>query len=92
MYIYLVEFIGTLFTSYIILIFGNNWFVTGSSLAIATLFGSYFSTVAAYNPAMPILYLLSGKLSVYQIIPFIGAEILGALVAFFLYTKIYNNK
>jgi hypothetical protein len=40
---------------------------------------------------MAIIYYVSGKLLMYQLIPFISAEIFGALAAFFVYTKIYNK-
>jgi len=85
MNIYLVEFLGSLFTTYFVLLSNNNWFVSGVSLAFAMLLGGYFSVTAAYNPAIAMVFYAKGKIHKNELIPFIAAEFLGALAAFFAY-------
>jgi aquaporin Z len=76
---YLVEFAGTLFLMFIILATGN-WMAIGAALAIVALLGGPISG-GAYNPAVAIALMTSGKLSRSDVIPYIIAEIAGALAA-----------
>jgi len=82
---YLVEFLGTLFLMYIILA-TQNWLAIGFGLAIPVLLGGKISG-GAFNPAVAISLYVGGKISKMDIIPYIIFEILGALTAFYLYTK-----
>jgi len=75
---YLVEFLGTALLSFIVFSTGN-YLAIGAALAIAVLLGGGLSG-GAYNPAIAITLLASGKLSNSDIVPYIIAEILGALV------------
>jgi aquaporin Z len=76
---YLVEFAGTMFLMFIILATGN-WIAIGAALAICALLGGPISG-GAYNPAVAIALMTSGKLSRSDVIPYIIAEIAGALAA-----------
>jgi aquaporin Z len=76
---YLVEFAGTMFLMFIILATGN-WMAIGAALAICALLGGPISG-GAYNPAVAIALMTSGKLSRSDVIPYIIAEIAGALAA-----------
>lgn len=76
---YLVEFAGTLFLMFIVLATGN-WMAIGAAIAIAILLGGPISG-AAYNPAVAIALMTTGKLSRSDVIPYIIAEIAGALAA-----------
>jgi aquaporin Z len=77
---YLVEFLGTLFLVFVILATGN-YLAIGAALAIAVLLGGAISG-GAFNPAVAIVLLVSGKIPSKDIIPYIVAEIAGALAAF----------
>jgi aquaporin Z len=77
---YLVEFLGTLFLVFVILATGN-YLAIGAALAIAVLVGGAISG-GAFNPAVAIVLLVSGKIPSKDIIPYIVAEIAGALAAF----------
>ena len=77
---YVVEFLGTLFLVFVILATGN-YLAIGAALAIAVLLGGAISG-GAFNPAVAIVLIVSGKISSKDIIPYIVAEIAGALAAF----------
>jgi aquaporin Z len=77
---YIVEFLGTLFLVFVILATGN-YLAIGAALAIAVLLGGAISG-GAFNPAVAIVLLVSGKIPSKDIIPYIVAEIAGALAAF----------
>lgn len=77
---YVVEFLGTLFLVFIILATGN-YLAIGAALAVAVLLGGAISG-GAFNPAVAIVLLVSGKIPSTDIIPYIVAEIAGALAAF----------
>ena len=77
---YIVEFLGTLFLVFVILATGN-YLAIGAALAIAVLLGGAISG-GAFNPAVALVLLISGKISSKDIIPYIVAEIAGALAAF----------
>ena len=76
---YLVEFLGTLFLMFIILTTGN-YLAIGAALAIGVLLGGAISG-GAFNPAVAIGLMYIGKLSKNDLIPYIIAQIAGALVA-----------
>jgi len=76
----IVEYLGTLFLMFIILSTGN-YIAIGSALAIAILLGGAISG-GSFNPAVTIALWAAGKLSASDILPYIVAEIAGALSAF----------
>jgi aquaporin Z len=82
---YLVEFLGTMFLMYVILATGN-WIAIGCALAIAALLGGPISG-GAFNPAVTISLYTAGKLQKADVLPYIIVEILGAISAFYVYSK-----
>ena len=82
---YLVEFLGTMFLMFVIFASGN-WVAIGAALSVAVLLGGAISG-AAYNPAVAIALYSAGKIPKNDVLPYIIAEILGALAAFFAYKK-----
>jgi aquaporin Z len=76
---YLVEFLGTLFLMFVILATGN-YLAIGAALAVAVLLGGAISG-GAFNPAVSIALMYSGKMSRSDLIPYIVAQVTGALVA-----------
>jgi len=86
---YLVEFLGT--TLLVFTIFTtNNWLAIGSALAVAVLFGGAISG-GAYNPAVAIALYAAGKLEKNDLVPYILVEILGSLLAFYMYKHFVNK-
>jgi len=83
MHKYFVEFLGTLFLVFVIFATGN-YLAIGAALAIAVLVGGSISG-GAFNPAVSIAMMYSGRMPRSDLIPYIVAQIAGALVAFELY-------
>jgi len=82
---YIVEFLGTMFLMFVIFTTGN-WFAIGSALAIAVYLGGAISG-GAFNPAVTISLYAANKLKKSDLIPYIIAQILGSLAAFYFYKK-----
>ena len=82
---YLVEFLGTMFLVFVIFATGN-WLAIGAALAVAVMLGGPVSG-GAYNPAVAISLYSAGKLAKSDVLPYIIAEILGGLAAFYAYKK-----
>jgi aquaporin Z len=80
---YIIEFLGTMFLMFIILTTGN-YLAIGSALALAVIMGGAISG-AAYNPAVALALMYMGKLPTKDLVPYIVAQISGALVAVHLY-------
>ena len=79
----LVEFFGTTIFLYVIIATGNPWLI-GLTLALLIYFlgnvsGGYF------NPAVTVMMVAAGKESKQQLIPYLFAQLLAALVALQLY-------
>jgi len=85
MYKYLAEFLGTLFLMYIIIATGNPLAI-GAALALATLMTVNISG-GYINPAVTISMAAAGKLDVNEIIPYVLAQVFGALVAVQIYLR-----
>jgi glycerol uptake facilitator-like aquaporin len=85
MYPYLAEFLGTLFLVYIIIATGNPLAI-GAALALAILMTTNISG-GHINPAVTIAMAVAGKLNVNEIIPYVLAQIFGALVAIQIYIR-----
>ncbi len=79
---YIVEFLGTLFLMFIILYTGN-YLAIGITLAILVFLGGPISG-GAFNPAVTLAFLAAKKISTNDVIPYIIAQIAGALVAVYL--------
>jgi aquaporin Z len=84
MHKYIVELLGTLFLSFIVFSTGN-FLAIGLALSVAAYFGGAISG-GAFNPAIAICLLISKKLSSMDIIPYIIAEIIGAVIGYYLGT------
>lgn len=87
---YLIEFVGTLFLSFVIFATGN-YLAIGLALAIAVMIGSAISG-GAFNPAITIALVYAGKLKESDLIPYTIAQIAGALAGFELYKVLMNRK
>ena len=86
---YLVEFLGTMFLMYVIFATGN-WLAIGAALGIAVMLGSAISG-GAFNPAVAISLYAAGKLPQADVLPYIIAQILVALAAFYAYKRFVNK-
>jgi aquaporin Z len=86
---YIVEFLGTMFLMFVIFATGN-WDAIGAALAVAVFLGGAISG-GAFNPAVAISLYAAGKLQKSDLIPYIIAQILGALAAFYAYKKFVNK-
>ena len=86
MYNYLVEFIATLFFVYVILATGNPLAI-GAALALVILVAGKFSG-GHVNPAVSVAMVSAGKLNVNDLMPYIIAQILGALTALQIYKRV----
>ena len=87
---YLVEFLGTLFLAFIIFATGN-YLAIGAALAVAVMLGGAISG-GAFNPAVTIALMYSGKLPRSDLIPYIVAQVAGALVGFELFKMVVNRR
>ena len=86
MYNYLVEFIATLFFVYVILATGNPLAI-GAALALVMLVAGKYSG-GYVNPAVSVAMVSAGKLNVNDLMPYIIAQILGALTALQVYKRV----
>jgi aquaporin Z len=86
---YLVEFLGTLFLVFVIFASGN-YLAIGAALAVAVLLGGGISG-GAFNPAVTIALMYSGKLPRSDLIPYIVAQIAGGLAGFELFKMVINR-
>lgn len=76
---YLVEAVGTYFLMLAILLTGN-WLVIGLTLAVVILIGGPLSG-GSFNPAVTLALHCAHKLPMRQVLPYIVAEVIGALAA-----------
>jgi glycerol uptake facilitator-like aquaporin len=82
---YLVEFLGTLFFLYIIIVVGNPLAI-GAALTIAIMLGGSISG-GNFNPAVTIMMAVAGKQPTSDVVPYILAQVAGGLAAFQLHTN-----
>jgi aquaporin Z len=87
---YLVEFLGTLFIAFVVFATGN-YLAIGAALAVAVMLGGVISG-GAFNPAVTIALMYSGKLPRSDLIPYIVAQVAGALVGFELFKMVVNRR
>lgn len=83
---YLVEFLGSLLLMFVIFTTGN-WLAIGAALAVAVLLGGNISR-GAFNPAVAISLSVANKLSYKELPLYILAEVLGMIVAYYLYLAV----
>lgn len=86
---YLVEFLGTMLLMFVILS-TNNYLAIGATLSVAILLGGAISG-GAFNPAVAIALMQAGKLPRSDLVPYILAQIAGALVALQLVKMLMNR-
>jgi aquaporin Z len=77
---YIVEFLGTMFLVFVIFATGN-YLAIGAALSVAILLGGMISG-GAFNPAVAIAMMYAGRLPRSDVIPYIIAQVAGALVGF----------
>lgn len=82
---YIVELVGTLFLVFVILV-TNNAVAIGAALAIAIIAGSKISG-GHFNPAVTMAMAAAGKKSVNDVLPYVLAQVSGALIALELYKQ-----
>lgn len=76
---YLVEFLGTMFLMFVILSIGEALPI-GLALTIAIYLGGAISG-GHFNPAVSVAMAIGNKISVKELLPYVGAQVVGALVA-----------
>ena len=86
MYLYLAEFLATLFFAYVVIATGNPLAI-GASLALILLLSFRFEVVTV-NPAITIALAAAGKIHPSEIIPLAVVQVLGALVALEIYKRV----
>jgi aquaporin Z len=77
---YLVEFLGTMFLMFVILTIGEALPI-GLALTIAIYLGGTISD-GYFNPAISVAMAIGKKISITELVPYVGAQLAGALVAF----------
>lgn len=87
---YLVEFIGTLFVIYVVLV-TKNAFAIGAALTIAILLGQSVSG-GHFNPSISLMMAYANKMSLTDLLPYILLQIAGGLAAFELYKRVNLKK
>ena len=80
---YVAEFLGTLFFLFVILATGKAVPI-GLALAVSILVLGKYSG-GNFNPAVSVMMVAAGKLSVGDLLPYIIAQVTGGLVALELY-------
>jgi glycerol uptake facilitator-like aquaporin len=86
---YLVEFFGTLILSFVIFA-TNNYLAIGAVLALAVFMGGAISG-GAFNPAIAIAMVQAGKLATDDLMPYIVAQVGGALAGYQLVKSILSR-
>ena len=76
---YLVEFLGTMFLMFVIVSIGEALPI-GLALTIAIYLGGTISG-GHFNPAVSVAMALGNKISMNELLPYVGAQVVGALVA-----------
>ena len=77
---YLVEFLGTLFLMFVIMSIGEALPI-GLALTLAIYLGGAISG-GHFNPAVSIAMAVGKKISYKELLPYVGAQVVGALAAF----------
>ena len=86
---YLVEFFGTLILSFVIFA-TNNYLAIGAVLALVVFMGGAISG-GAFNPAIAIAMVQAGKLGSDDLMPYIVAQVGGALAGYQLVKSILSR-
>ena len=86
MYKYFIEFLSTVVFIYVILDTGNPLAI-GATLAIVLLLCNSAGFIGCVNPALVIAYAAAGQIPTNEILPYIFAEIFGALIALEIFKR-----
>jgi aquaporin Z len=79
----LVEFLGTVLLVFVVLSTGH-WAAIGLALAVAVFLGGKISG-GAFNPAVAVSFYMKKSINANDLGMYIVAEVLGAVVAYFVY-------
>ncbi len=82
---YVVEYLGTVFFLYVIIATGNPLAI-GAALALSIYLGGPISG-GNFNPAVTILMVLSKKQPMSALVPYLIAQVAGALTVLELYKR-----
>jgi aquaporin Z len=82
----LIEYIGTVFFLYVIIVTGDPLAI-GAALALAAYLGGPISG-GNYNPAVTLLMVLAGKQKASTLITYTIAQILGAITVMEIYKRL----
>jgi aquaporin Z len=83
---YIIEYLGTVFFLYVILVTGHPLAI-GAALAMAIYLGGPISG-GHFNPAVSVMMVMAKKLSAQQLLPYVIAQLLGAFTALQLFNRI----
>ena len=86
---YIIEFLGTMFIAFVIFATGN-YLAIGAAVAVAILLGGMISG-GAFNPAVTIAMMYAGRLPRADVIPYIIAQVAGALVGFEAFKMVVHH-
>ena len=81
-----IEYVGTVFFLYVIIVTGNPLAI-GAALAVAAYLGGPISG-GNYNPAVTLLMVMSGKQKMNTLFTYMVAQFLGALTVLELYKRL----
>jgi glycerol uptake facilitator-like aquaporin len=84
-----VEYLGTVFFLYVIIITGNPLAI-GAALALACYLAGPISG-GNFNPAVTILMVVAKKQPVSCLVPYIAAQFAAALTVYYLYTNLKHD-
>ena len=88
--IFLAEFLGTFILVLSILASGNPLFIAAAFLAAITIISKISG--GHINPVVSLVMFMNGTITSKQLMIFIAAQILGAIVAYYAYNTYYKNK
>ena len=83
---YIVEYLGTVFFLYVIIVTGNA-FAIGAALAMAIYLGGPISG-GHFNPAVSFLMVLAGKAPMNVLAPYLIAQLFGALTVWQIHKRL----
>ncbi len=83
---YIVEYLGTVFFLYVVLVSGNPAAI-GAALALSIYLGGEISG-GNFNPAVTLLMVLAGKQPAASAAPYVIAQLMGAFTVHQIYERI----
>jgi aquaporin Z len=83
---YIVEYLGTVFFLYVVIVTGNA-FAIGAALAMAIYLGGPISG-GHFNPAVTFLMVLAGKAPINVLAPYLIAQLFAALTVWQIHKRL----